>query len=328
MIKRFFLFCLLALLGMSFNSSLNAAEQPKIGFIVKQPEEPWFQLEWKFADEAAKEKGFELIKISGIDGPKVLAAIDNLATIGAKGFVICTPDVKLGPAIMMRAKKHGMKVVAVDDRFMKAGKPMEDVKYLGISAYKIGQKCGEEAIKEMKNRGWKESETGVCIITFDELDTARDRTNGEYDAIVAAGFPKDQIFKAAQKTSDVPGAFDGANILLTQQTGFKHWIVTGMNDSAAIGAVRAMEGRGFKADNVIGVGINGTDCITEFKKSEPTGFYGSMLLSAKQHGYDTASMMYDWIVDGKEPPADTRTVGVFITRDTWDKIYKEQGLSK
>ena len=26
----------------------------KIGFLVKQPEEPWFQLEWKFADQAAR----------------------------------------------------------------------------------------------------------------------------------------------------------------------------------------------------------------------------------------------------------------------------------
>ncbi len=326
MIRHLIGLCLLVIVSLFTSSVLNAAEDIKIGFIVKQPEEPWFQLEWKFAEEAAKEKGFELIKISGIDGPKVLAAIDNLAASGAKGFVICTPDVKLGPAIMMRAKKHNMKVIAVDDRFMKGDKPMEEVKYLGISAYKIGQKCGEEALKEMKNRGWKESETGVCIVTFDELDTARDRTDGEYDSIVAGGFPKDQIFHAPQKTSDVPGAFDGVNILLTKETKYKNWIVTGMNDSATIGGVRAMEGRGYKADNVIGVGINGTDCITEFKKSSPTGFYGSMLLSAKQHGYDTAKMMYEWIVDGKEPPADTRTVGVFITRDTWEKIYKEQGL--
>src|SRR6266849_1443154 len=35
----------------------------KIGFIVKQPEEPWFQLEWKFAGEAAKQDGFDLVKI-------------------------------------------------------------------------------------------------------------------------------------------------------------------------------------------------------------------------------------------------------------------------
>src|SRR5712671_2629597 len=78
-------------------------EQIKLGFIVKQPEEPWFQLEWKFADEAAKKYGFELVKIGAPDGEKALTAIDNLAAAGAKGFVICTPDVRLGPAINARA---------------------------------------------------------------------------------------------------------------------------------------------------------------------------------------------------------------------------------
>ena len=32
----------------------HADEPLKIGFLVKQPEEPWFQDEWKFADQAAK----------------------------------------------------------------------------------------------------------------------------------------------------------------------------------------------------------------------------------------------------------------------------------
>ena len=45
-------------------------------------------------------------------------------------------------------------------------------------------------------------------MTFDELDTARDRTDGAVESILAAGFSKDKIFKAPQKTSDVPGALD------------------------------------------------------------------------------------------------------------------------
>ena len=31
------------------------ADDVKIGFVVKQPEEPWFQDEWRFAEQAAKE---------------------------------------------------------------------------------------------------------------------------------------------------------------------------------------------------------------------------------------------------------------------------------
>src|SRR5204862_653646 len=104
----------------------------KLGFVVKQPEETWFQNEWKFAQEAADKNGFDLVKIGAPDGDKVLAAIDNLASQGAKGLVICTPDVKLGPAIVNQTGQRNLKLISVDDRFVTPdGKPMEDVHYLG-----------------------------------------------------------------------------------------------------------------------------------------------------------------------------------------------------
>src|SRR5687768_2008843 len=76
----------------------------KIGFVVKDPTEPWFQNEWKFAQQAADEMGFTLVKIGATDGNTAMAAIDNLAAQGAKGVVICTPDTKLGPALKAKAE--------------------------------------------------------------------------------------------------------------------------------------------------------------------------------------------------------------------------------
>ena len=62
-----------------------AADPVKIGFLVKQAEEPWFQDEWRFAEQAAKEKGFALVKIGIPNGEKMMAAIDNLAAQKAQG---------------------------------------------------------------------------------------------------------------------------------------------------------------------------------------------------------------------------------------------------
>jgi L-arabinose transport system substrate-binding protein len=309
------------------SSGDGGEDKIKIGFVVKQPEEPWFQLEWRFAQQAADKDGFELIKIAAPDGEKALGAIDNLAAGGAQGFVICTPDVKLGPAIVAKAQSHDLKVIAVDDQFIGGdGKPMTDVPYLGISARKIGQSVGEALIDEMKKHNWSQDDTATCLITFDELDTARERTEGAIEAIKSAGFPESRIFKAAQKTSDVPGAFDAANILLTQHPEIRRWLICGTNDSAVLGAVRATEGRGYNADNVIGIGINGTDCIAEFEKPAKTGFYASALLQAKLHGFQTADMMYNWIKNGTEPPKDTRTIGVLIDRDNFQQVLKDQGI--
>ena len=77
-------------------SVARAAGPVKIGFLVKSPENGWFQNEWKFADQAGKDLGFQVVKIGTPDGEKVVSAIDNLAAQGAQGLVICTQDVKLG----------------------------------------------------------------------------------------------------------------------------------------------------------------------------------------------------------------------------------------
>lgn len=327
--KKRFGWTVLAIAALGFAGVAQAAAV-KIGFLVKQPEEPWFQLEWKFADQAAKELGFEVINIGATDGEKVLNAIDNLAASGAHGFVICTPDVKLGPAIVARAKANDLKVIAVDDRFVGAdGKDMEQIHYLGISARKIGNEVGKTLMDQIRARGWDVKDVGFMVMTFDELPTIQDRTEGAIEKAVELGFPGDRVYKAPiQQRMEIPTALDAANTLLTRHPDVKKWIVAGGNDSCVLGAIRALEGRGVKVEDAIGVGINGTDCLPELEKASPTSFYGSFLLSAREHGYLTAKMLYEWITDGKEPPLDTRTAGKLITRDTFRQILKDEGITE
>lgn len=309
-------------------ATAQAADKVKIGFLVKQPEEPWFQTEWRFADKAAKENGFELLKIAAPDGERTLSALDSLATNGAKGFVICTPDPRLGPSIVAKAKALGLKMVAVDDRFVGSdGKFMEEVPYLGMDAHAVGQKQGSLLIEEAKKRGWSLAETGAIINTFEELDTAHQRTSGSVESLLAAGFSKDNIFNAPNRTTDIPGSFDASNIVLTQHPDKKNWLVIGMNDNAVLGGIRATEGAGFKAPNVIGIGINGTDVVAELEKKEVTGLYGSLLLSPNVHGYKTTMMIFDWVTKGVEPPKFTPVKDVtLITRENFKQKLTEMGL--
>ncbi len=318
----------LAVTAVSLSSSLLATEQVKIGFLVKQAEEPWFQTEWAFAEKAGKDKGFTVIKIAVPDGEKTLSAIDSLAANGAKGFVICPPDVGLGPAIVAKAKANGLKVMAVDDRFVDAnGKFMEDVPYLGMAAFEVGQKQGAAMATEAKKRGWDWKETYAVINTFNELDTGKKRTDGSAKALEDAGFPKDHILFTAQKTLDVPGSMDATNSALVKLPGgAKNLIIGGMNDNTVLGGVRATESAGFAPANVIGIGINGTDAIGELKKPN-SGFFGSMLPSPHIEGYNTAAMMYEWVTTGKEPPKYTAMDDVtLITRENFKQELEKIGL--
>ncbi|MBA1296003.1 arabinose ABC transporter substrate-binding protein [Pseudomonas lurida] len=317
-----------ALSGLS--SFALAAEPVKIGFLVKQAEEPWFQTEWAFAEKAGKEHGFTVIKIAVPDGEKTLSAIDSLAANGAKGFVICPPDVSLGPAIVAKAKVNDLKVMAVDDRFVDAkGKFMEDVPYLGMAAFEVGQKQGAAMADEAKKRGWDWKETYAVITTYNELDTGKKRTDGSMDSLKKAGIPADHILTAPLKTLDVPGSMDATNSALVKLPGAaKNLIIGGMNDNTVLGGVRATEAAGFKAANVIGIGINGTDAIGELKKPN-SGFFGSMLPSPHIEGYNTALAMYEWVTTGKEPAKYTAMDEVtLITRANFQEELTKIGLWK
>ena len=327
--RRIFVSLIAAAAAMSFGAgAAHAADPIKIGFIVKQPEEPWFQDEWKFADQAAKEKGFTLVKIGAQSGDKVITAIDNLAAQKAQGFVICTPDVKLGPGIVAKAKADNLKMMTVDDRLVDgSGKPIESVPHMGISATKIGNQVGQAIADEIKKRGWNMKEVGAIKVSYEQLPTAHDRTSGAVETLTAAGFPAANIIDAPQAKTDTENAFNAANIAITKNPQFKHWVAFGLNDEAALGAVRAAEGRGFKADNMIAVGIGGSEsAVNEFKKPNPTGFFGTVLISPKRHGYETSTDMYTWISEGKAPPALTLTSGALMERGNYEDVRKQMGL--
>lgn len=330
LIKSIAAISVLAVTGIHSNLAYSSSDSPmKLGFLVKQPEEPWFQTEWRFADKAAQDLGnVEIIKIAAPDGEKTLNAIDNLAASGAKGFVICTPDPKLGPAIMAKARSYDLKVFTVDDQFLNAaGEPMENVPLIMMAATEIGQRQGAELYKEMQNRGWDVKDTAVLAITADELDTARRRTEGSIESLIQSGFPAEKIYKSPTKSNDIPGALDAGNSMLVQHPEVKHWLIVGMNDNTVLGGVRATEGQGFKAEDVIGIGINGVDAINELSKSKATGFYGSLMPSPDLHGYQSVEMLYNWIKNDKEPPKYT-AIGeaVLLTRDNFKEELAKKGL--
>jgi ABC-type sugar transport system substrate-binding protein len=294
----------------------------RIGFLVKQPEEQWFQDEWRFAGMAARDKGFELLRIGAEDGDRVLSAIDTLYARYAQGFVICTPDPKLGTAIRLRAAANGLKLLAVDDRLIGPDdKPISSIPYLGISAAAIGELAGKLAVEEARRRGWNLADIGVLRIAFDSLDTGRERTEGGVRAAIAAGVAPAHVYSALQRTTDTEGGFTAADPVLTQRHAIRHWIILGMNDETVLGGVRAAEGLGLGPESVIGVGIGGSGTATaEFAKTTPTGFHASVLLSPRRHGYDTAAMMYDWIAHDKAPPLLTFSTGTPMDRSNYQRL--------
>ena len=317
-----------AVMLASLGSVQAQEDEVKIGFIVKKPEQAWFINEQQAATAVGEELGFDVVRLSGEDGQEVLTAIDNLYAQGAEGFVICPPDVRLGPAIMNRANQYNMKVVTVDDQFVNSnGEPMEGVPHLGMSGYKIGQQVGDAIAAEIEARGWDPEEVAALRITNNELPTAVERTDGATAALLDAGFPEGNIFDAPQQNSDTTSAFSAASPVLSQRGDYEHWVIYALNEESVLGGVRATEQYGLAAEDVIGVGINGSGAaFAEFSRDNPTGFHGTVAVSSTMHGRQTAEDLYRWISEDTQPPANTETSGVLMTRDNWQEVRAELGL--
>jgi L-arabinose transport system substrate-binding protein len=185
---------------------------------------------------------------------------------------------------------------------------------------------GQSLYEEFLNRGWNVEDTAAMAITFDELDTVKQRTDGAADALIAEGFPADQIHRAAERTTDVPGAFEAASALLAKHQKVKHWLVFSVNDEGVLGALRALEQRGYAADDIVAIGIGAGDGLMEWNKQEETGYFACALISPVRHGYETSELMYKWIKDGIEPPKTIYTAGELVTRENYKERAKALGL--
>ncbi len=321
-----------AAVGLAASTLLSrvaaAQAELKVGFIVKMPEQAWFQNEQSAADALGKQMHFDVVNIGGSDGEKCMTAIDNLAAQGAKGFVICPPDVRLGPAIVARAKAHNMKLVTVDDRFTGPdGKPMADVPHLGLSSFKIGQQVGQTIWGEMGHRGWHPAEVGAVRITDYELPTAKERTDGATKALLDAGFAKANIFDAPQRTTDTEGGSNAASPIFARHSDIKKWVMFALNEETVLGGIRASEQFKIAPENMIGVGINGSaPAFAEFTKSQPSGFFATVAVSSTLHGRQSTLNLVDWIRDGKQPPLVTETTGMVMTRQNWQQVKQTLGI--
>ena len=316
-----------ALLGIVAVRALtpSAATRLKIGYLVKMPEQAWFINEVAAAQVAGREHDFDVVVIGTPDGERLMTALDNIAAQGAQGFVVCAPDVRLGPAVVARARAAGLKLVTVDDQFLGPdGKPLSAVPHLGMSGYRIGHQAGEAIAAEMKRRGWDPGNVGALAITFNELPTAVERLAGARDALLNAGFLASHVFEAPQRTTDTEGASNASAPVFSRQAELRQWVVFAVNEESVLGGVRAAEQFGLAGAQVIGVGIGGTATATaELSKSHATGFFGTIAVSSTLHGRQSALNLVSWLRTGKPPPTNTQTTGTLMTRDNWRQV-KEQ----
>src|SRR5204862_7426762 len=109
------------------------ADEVKIGYINKMGDHPWFVAEVAGAKAAAEKAGAAFVSQDvQFNADLTVTTFDTMVGDGVKGIAIVVPDKGLGPVIAEKAKKAGIKLVAVDDDiYFQDG---TQVPYVGMNA--------------------------------------------------------------------------------------------------------------------------------------------------------------------------------------------------
>ena len=287
-------------------ASAASAQDIKLGYINKMGEHPWFVAEVAGAKAEANKLGARLsTQDVQSNSDLTLTTFDTMVGDGVKGIAIVVPDKALGPVIAEKAAKAGIKLIAVDDDIYAQDKTK--VPYIGMNAANIGRQVGAEEARLYKSLGWDQvKNVKIGDIEDRKTDSCMQRTNGAEAAFLEAvpGFDKNNVVHIPYDNT-MNSSIDAVNTTLTANPAVDHWIFFACNDDGVLGAVRATENAGMKADNVIGIGIDGSRSCDAFGSGVASGFRATMWIDSGKNGAEAVKMLVASLKDNTPLPVTT-----------------------
>ena len=297
----------------------EVAKKIKIGYVCKMLTNPWFiQEDWGLAKKA-KELGVEYVAIdANLKDESCVAAVDNLIAQKVDAIAIVVTNQGLGAAISKKCKDAGIALCTIDDTIKDdAGK---QVSHVGLPTTETGILGGDAIAKLAKDRNFFKAGNVVKVMQIDmpQLSVVHDRIVG-YKQSLQKNVPelKDADFIAQGSPT---GMFEDdlkiASAILNAHPEVTHWLVTGINDDAALAALKVFQENKFNLDNVIACGLGGYDLsLNEFKKGNKS--YICTVLGPDVEGGIAMQMLYDNVKSKKAMPDNTLVGGKIATVENY-----------
>jgi len=304
------------------------AEKPLFVAINKSADQQYFiDLQTSFVNTAmglgADAKKFD----AKLDPNLGVSLVNDAISAGAKGIAITVPDQTIGPAIAKAANDAGVVLIATDDGIKdEAGNP---VPFVGFDGKDMGKKVGEAAARLLTDSGWlndSAKKVGVLSVEVQTLSVCNDRTDNEKAAIIAAGVPEAQVFPMPY-TGETLSAQDAAGPVITAHPDITNWVVFGCNDEGVLGTLNALATAGVKTDDIIGVGLGSYEACKPWAVGQPSGFKAGLFISGLDVGKTAATVLYDAVVNGKTPAANSYAPTSIVAPTTYKTIFDPISLA-
>jgi len=245
------------LVGMA-TLAAAAAEQPVIGLITKTETNPFFVKMKEGAQAAATARGAKLLSAAGkIDGDNAsqVTAIENMMAAGAKAILITASDSKAIVPAILRAKKKGVMVIALDS----PTEPADATDGLfATNNYAAGLQIGRYAKAAMGGRSPKIATLDV----FPGHPVGAQRHNGFMSGfgLPAAGAESNELSKTPEIVCMADTYGDQAKAQAAMENCLQKSpdinLVYTINEPAAAGAYQALKAAG-KEKGVLIVSVDG-----------------------------------------------------------------------
>ncbi|MGM0374586.1 MAG: arabinose ABC transporter substrate-binding protein [Chloroflexota bacterium] len=306
----------------------EAAEAPLLVAINKSADQQYFiDLQTAFT-EKAEELGADARTFNAKLDPNLgVSLVDDAISAGAGGIAITVPDQTIGPAIAQAAEDAGVVMIATDDNIVDAdGDP---VPFVGFNGTDMGRKVGKAAADLLTENGWLEDDdkkVGVLSVEVQTLSVCNDRTDAEKAAIIEAGVPEEQVFPVPY-TGETLSSQDAAGPVITANPDITHWVVFACNDEGVLGTLNALATAGFAPENIIGVGLGAYEACKPWAADQDTGFKAALFISGLDVGRTAAQVLYDAVVNGVEPPAETFAPTTIVTPQNYTEVMDDVSLA-
>ncbi|MEW2491749.1 substrate-binding domain-containing protein [Streptomyces sp. NPDC048411] len=292
-------------------------------YLQKQGDQEYFVGEAAGAKAKAKELGIDLKVVNlGNDANKTISEVQSAIAQKTNGLIVVVPDPAVGPQLVQTAKDGKVALLTSDDQICTTGPdpsacgPEALVPRIGFSGAQMGGEVGKRAAEEFKKAGWKPAETRTISAWKQDVTVCSDRVNAAKKAFASgAGADVKNIDVATDNTPT--GAQDKIAATVTANSGVKHWIMWGCNDENVQGGVTALENAGFKADDVIGVGLGAYLACKNWSSGKPSGMKAALFINGSDVGALAVQTMYDKLKNGKEFPKEAFAPTKMVDASNW-----------
>ncbi|MGW4897099.1 substrate-binding domain-containing protein [Kitasatospora sp. NPDC004240] len=294
-----------------------------ITYLQKQGDQEYFVGEAAGAKAKAAELGVDLKVVNlGNDANKAVSEAKAAIAQKSNAIIVVVPDPAVGPQIVQTAKDAKVALLTSDDQICTTGPdpagcaPENLVPRIGFSGEQMGTEVGKRAAQEFTKAGWNPAETRTISAWKQDVTVCTSRVKSAKAAFLSGGGTGVQNIDVA--TDNTPtGAQDKIAAVVTANPNVKHWVVWGCNDENVQGGVTALENAGFKADNIIGVGLGAYLACKNWATDKPSGMKAALFINGKDVGALAVQTVVDKLKNGKEFPKEAFAPTTMVDPSNW-----------